>query len=96
MVDKASATLNIPNEQIIPLNTNHSMVCKFPNEEYGAYLMVRNSVTQMAQALKEERPTENRPNSVLECGKTPAHGCGSESQRDNGGSLTNPGGVSQG
>lgn len=96
MVDKASATIGIPDEKIIPLNADHSMMCKFPDEGSNAYLMVQRSVTQMAQELKEERPTENRPNSALECGKTPAHGCGNESLRDNGGSLTNPGGVSQG
>ena len=52
IVTNQSARLNWPNERVLPLNGNHSTMCKFSDEDDNDYKTVLTVVKQLVDACK--------------------------------------------
>lgn len=62
IVDQKSATLGIPNEEVIPLNEDHRTICRFSGET-TSYKLVANALKRIASVTAEQ-------NSVLQRSET--------------------------
>jgi len=66
IVPLPSATLSLVNEQIAPLNGDHTEITKFASEEDGDYNLVAGILAQMVSELRQEANVEAEKNTVEE------------------------------
>lgn len=74
IVNQMSATLGIPNEEVIPLNENHKTICRFPGET-SSYKLVANALRRIASLAAEPDPALQRA-STHSSNRSESHGDG--------------------
>jgi flagellar motor component MotA len=66
IVPSPSATLSLVNEQVAPLNGDHTEITQFASEEDNNYKTVAGILAQMVSELRQEAKAEVEKNAVEE------------------------------
>jgi hypothetical protein len=66
IVPLPSATLSLVNEQIAPLNGDHTEITKFASEEDNNYNLVAGILAQMVSELRQDAKVEEEKNAAEE------------------------------